>query len=98
MDILVDTEGSFAASLIHLSETNNTTDGDLFWQQGDFGQGGSGYNGNHQFTAGEWHRICAAYDEAAQSPVVTKYVDGIKQDDWTANPRFQRFDSVPRAD
>jgi hypothetical protein len=88
MDILVHTEGAFSASLINMSETNNTTDGDLFWQQGDFGQGSDGYYGQHQFTDGEWHRICAAYDEAANPPVVTKFVDGIKQDDWTANQGF----------
>ena len=29
--------------------------------------------------------MIAAYDEAATPPVVTKFVDGIKQDDWTAN-------------
>ena len=38
--------------------------------------------------------IVAAYDEAASPPVVTKYVDGIKQDDWTAN---QGLDAARRA-
>src|SRR2546422_818644 len=38
--------------------------------------------------------IVAAYDEAASTPVVTKYVDGIKQDDWTAN---QGLDAARRA-
>jgi hypothetical protein len=94
MDIMVDTEGAFAASLLQISDTNNTSDGDLFWQQGNFGQGSGGYNGSNLFTAGEWHRICAAYDEAAQPPVVTKFVDGIKIDDWTAN---QKLDDVRRA-
>ncbi len=83
-DLFVATEGSFAASLLQTSSGDNTDDGDLFWQQGNFGQGGEGYNGRGTFTAGEWHRVAAAYDMAATPPVVVKYVDGIKQDDWTA--------------
>jgi hypothetical protein len=43
---------------------------------------------------GAWHRVVAAYDMAANPPVVTKYVDGIKQDDWTAN---QGLDNARRA-
>jgi hypothetical protein len=94
MDIYVETTGSFAASLLQIDSPDNTTDGDLFWQQGNFGQGGGGYNGTGQFTAGAWHRIIAAYNEAATPPVVTKYVDGIFQDDWTAN---QGLDAPRRA-
>ena len=87
MDILVDTSGPGAASLIQVSsyKLNNKADGDLFWQGNNFGQGNGGYNGLGAFTAGEWHRLIAAYDEAAKPPAVTKFVDGIKQDDWTAN-------------
>ena len=84
-DILVGTTGPGAASLWQTSSTGNTDDGDLFWQGSNFGQGGGGYNGRGTFTAGAWHRVVAAYDMAANPPVVTKYVDGIKQDDWTAN-------------
>ncbi len=96
MDVFVDTTGSSAASLIRLSNTNlnANVDGDLFWQGNNFGQGGGGYNGRGTFTAGAWHRAIAAYDEAANPPVVTKYVDGIKQDDWTAN---QGLDNARRA-
>ena len=94
MDIYVANTGSFAASLLQLSSLSNTDDGDLFWQQGNFGQGGNGYNGRGSFTAGAWHRVVAAYDMAATPPVVTKYVDGIKQDDWTAN---QGLDNARRA-
>jgi len=83
-DILVGTTGPGAASLLQLSSVPNTDDGDLFWQGNNFGQGTGGYNGTGAFTAGEWHRVVAAYDEAANPPVVTKFVDGIKQDDWTA--------------
>jgi len=94
MDVLVDTSGPGAASLLQTSSLNNTDDGDLFWQGNNFGQGGGGYNGRGTFTAGEWHRVVAAYDMAANPPVVTKYVDGIKQDDWTAN---QGLDNPRRA-
>jgi hypothetical protein len=85
IDVRVGTTGSGAASMLQISSLDNTDDGDLFWQGTDFGQGGGGYNGTHIFKPGEWHRVVAAYDEAANPPVVTKFIDGIKQDDWTAN-------------
>jgi hypothetical protein len=94
MDVLVADSGPGAASLLQISSLNNTDDGDLFWQGGNFGQGSDGYNGTGAFTAGEWHRVAAAYDQAANPPVVTKFVDGIKQDDWTAN---QGLDNPRRA-
>ena len=84
-DLFVATTGPGAASLWQTSSAANTDDGDLFWQGNNFGQGGNGYNGTGAFTAGAWHRVVAAYDMAATPPVVTKFVDGIKQDDWTAN-------------
>ena len=93
-DILVGTTGPGAASLLQLSSLANTDDGDLFWQGSNFGQGTDGYKGTGAFTAGEWHRVVAAYDEAATPPVVTKFVDGVKQDDWTAN---QGLDNPRRA-
>jgi hypothetical protein len=94
MDIYVDTSGPGAASLLQIDSPTNNGDGDLFWQGSNFGQGNGGYNGTGAFTAGSWHRIAAAYDEAATPPVVTKYVDGIKQDDWTA---LQGLDNPRRA-
>jgi hypothetical protein len=94
MDVFVDPAGPGAASLWQTSSPTNTDDGDLFWQGNNFGQGGGGYNGTGQFTAGAWHRVVAAYDMAATPPVVTKYVDGVKQDDWTAN---QGLDNPRRA-
>ena len=96
-DILVGTSGPGAASLLQIDTPtfpNNTSDGDLFWQGNNFGQGGGGYNGTGAFTAGAWHRVVAAYDEAATPPVVVKYVDGIFQDNWTAN---QGLDAARRA-
>src|SRR5690606_16435131 len=68
--------------------------GDLFWQGNNFGQGEGGYNGTGQFTAGAWHRVAAAYDMAADPPVVVTHVDGIKQDEWTAN---QGLDNARRS-
>ncbi|HWB05428.1 MAG TPA: hypothetical protein VG796_20510 [Verrucomicrobiales bacterium] len=94
MDVYVETTGPGAASLFQISSLSNTDDGDLFWQGNQFGQGTDGYRGTGAFTAGAWHRICAAYDMAATPPVVTKYVDGIKQDDWTNG---QSLDNPRRA-
>jgi hypothetical protein len=94
MDVFVDTTGPGAASLWQTSSASNSDDGDLFWQGDNFGQGTGGYNGRGTFKAGEWHRVVAAYDMAANPPVVTKYVDGIKQDDWTAN---QGLDNARRS-
>jgi hypothetical protein len=85
-DLIVGSTGAGAASMLQVTDPDvNVTDGDLFWQGNNFGQGGNGYNGTGAFTPGAWHRVIAAYDEAANPPVVTKYVDGIFQDDWTAN-------------
>lgn len=83
MDVLVDTTGGGAASLLRMAPSNSG-DGDLFWQGNNFGQGTGGYNGAGTFTAGEWHRVAIAYDEAANPAFAAKYVDGVKQDDWTA--------------
>ncbi len=94
LDVYVDTTGPGAASLLQISSLNNTDDGDLFWQGSNFGQGTDGYRGRGTFTAGAWHRVVAAYDLAANPPVVTKYVDGIKQDDWTTG---QTLDAARRA-
>jgi hypothetical protein len=92
LDIFVETTGPGAASLWQTDSVGS--DGDLFWQGNNFGQGGGGYNGLGTFTAGSWHRVIAAYNEAGSPPVVTKFVDGIKQDDWTAN---QSLDNARRS-
>jgi hypothetical protein len=94
MDVLVGTTGPDAAAMLQISSIDNTDDGDLFWQGNNFGQGSEGYNGTGIFTPGEWHRVVAAYDMAANPPVVVKYVDGIFQDNWTAN---QGLDNPRRA-
>ncbi len=81
-DVYLDTAGPGAASMIQVDDLNNTSDGDLFWQGDNFGQGQGGYVGTGIFKAGEWHRVAIAVDLAAKPAVVTKFVDGVKQDDW----------------
>jgi hypothetical protein len=93
-DLMVSGEGTWAASLLQISSTNNIDDGDLFWQNNLFGQGLDGYLGTSNFTPDEWHRVIASYDMAANPPVVIKYVDGIFQDDWIA---YQGLDHPRRA-
>jgi hypothetical protein len=93
-DIMVSSEGTWAASLLQISSTNNLDDGDLFWQNNLFGQGLDGYLGTGIFTPDAWHRVIAAYDMAASPPVVTKYIDGVFQDDWTS---YQGLDHPRRA-
>src|SRR5437667_10360296 len=82
MDLFIAGTGGLAASLIQVQNTNNApgTDGSLFWQNNNMGQGQGGYNGLGTFTVGAWHRATFAVDLAAG--VITKFVDGIKQDDW----------------
>jgi hypothetical protein len=89
-DVLISATGPGAASMIQIDDPNNTSDGDLFWQGNNFGQGQGGYNGTSIFTPDEWHRVSIAVDLAATPPVVTKFVDGVKQDDWRTDARDGR--------
>ncbi|MBI4324082.1 MAG: hypothetical protein HY674_02340 [Chloroflexi bacterium] len=82
LDVLIAPEGPGAASIIQIDDLNNANDGDLFWQGNNFGQGQGGYNGTGIFTPGSWHRIALAVDLTSTPGVLTKYVDGVKQDDW----------------
>ncbi|MDB6037952.1 MAG: hypothetical protein JWM99_1793, partial [Verrucomicrobiales bacterium] len=70
------------ATLFNCQNTNNTTDGSIFWQGNDIGQGAGGYVSKGTATSGVWHRIALAADMGANPPVITKFVDGIKQQDW----------------
>ena len=81
-DVLLGSQGPGAASLIQIDDLNNSNDGDLFWQGGNFGQGQGGYVGTGIFTPGEWHRVAIAVDLTTSPGVITKFVDGVKQDDW----------------
>ena len=57
--------------------TGNGNDGDLFVGNGNGIGISSVYEGN--VTAGEWHRIAAAFDLTGPgSPVLTKFIDGVK--------------------
>jgi hypothetical protein len=60
--------------------TNNApADGSLFLQNGQMGQGTGGYV-MKQNIATEWHRIAFAADLSQN--LITKWVDGVKQQDW----------------
>ena len=62
--------------------TNNTTDGSLFLQNGTMGQGSGGYVMNHGNITTGWHRIAFSVDLAQN--LITKWVDGIKAQDWVS--------------
>ncbi len=76
--------------MFNCQNTNNTTDGSIFLQNGDLGQGSGGYVMKSPVTTG-WHRIALATDLA--SGLITKWVDGVKQQDWTG----QSLDAPRRA-
>jgi len=94
LDAMISDGGALAASILQIDSLDNLNDGDLFWQGGQIGQGIVSYEGPRLFTEGEWHRLIVAYDLAADPPIVTKFVDGIKQGDWTA---YQYLDHPRRA-
>jgi hypothetical protein len=66
--------------------TNNAngTDGSLFLQGGDMGQGSGGYTMNHgPVSATNWHRLAFAVDLSQN--LITKWVDGVKAQDWVSS-------------
>jgi hypothetical protein len=78
--------------------TNNAngTDGSLFLQGGDMGQGSGGYTMNHgAVSQTNWHRLAFAVDLAAgltstgqpggTDGLITKWVDGVKAQDWISS-------------
>ena len=63
--------------------TNNApADGSLFLQNGQMGQGSGGYVMKQNISTG-WHRIAFAVDLSQN--LITKWVDGIKQQDWVSS-------------
>ena len=82
MDVMQVGSGG-ASAIIQASPKKNPGDATFFWQDGNMGQGGGGYNGDGSFTSDEWHRIGFSVDLSSESPVITKWVDGILQDEWT---------------
>jgi len=83
--------GGGASAIIQASPKKNPGDATYFWQDSNMGQGGGGYNGDGSFTSDEWHRIGFAVD--LPNGVITKWVDGILQDEW----RPQSRDHIRRA-
>ena len=73
------------ASFINF-DLSNQSDGDFFFRvsDGGFGQGGGGYEGATQMQINRWHRVAFAVDMAANPPVVTKFLDGVKHADQLA--------------
>jgi hypothetical protein len=62
--------------------TNNApADGSLFLQNGQMGQGSGGYVMLQDIATG-WHRIAFAVDLSQN--LITKWVDGVKQQDWVS--------------
>ena len=87
-DVMIAPAGPGAASMIQIDDLNNTSDGDLFWQGNNFGQGANGYNGTSIFTPDSWHRVAISVDLTQNPGVISKFVDGVKQDDWKPGDRL----------
>lgn len=66
------------------TDPENSSDGDLFFRASDggIGQGEGSYEGSTRMELQRWHRIAFAVDLAAQPPVITKFIDGVKHSDW----------------
>jgi hypothetical protein len=71
-------------TFFNCQNTNNTTDGSLFLQGGDMGQGSGGYTMNHgAVSTTNWHRLAFAVDLSHN--LITKWVDGVKAQDWVSS-------------
>jgi hypothetical protein len=84
MDILIpNASGQPWFSFMQIDDPiSNTTDGELFanFNGGNAGIGiGGSYQGN--LTAGAWHRVAFALDMASSTPVISKWIDGVKAAD-----------------
>jgi hypothetical protein len=79
----------YAGSVLPFFQCQNTnnangTDGSLFLQGGDMGQGSGGYTMNHGAVSGSaWHRLAFAADLSQN--LITKWVDGVKAQDWVSS-------------
>jgi hypothetical protein len=83
--------GSGTIPFFNCQNTNNApADGSLFLQNGQMGQGSGGYVMLANIGAG-WHRLAFAVD--LSQGLITKWVDGVKQQDWTG----QSLDAPRRA-
>ena len=79
--------GSGVIPFFNCQNTNQPhgTDGSLFLQGNAMGQGGGGYNmpGVPGGVTQGWHRLAFAVDLSQQ--LITKWVDGVKADDWVSS-------------
>ena len=76
--------GGGVIPFFNCQNTNNVPDdGSLFLQGGGMGQGGSGYTMNHGPVTAGWHRLAFAVDLSQN--LITKWVDGIKAQDWVSS-------------
>ena len=70
--------------LFNCQNTNNAgTDGSIFLQNGQIGQGSGGYVMNHGNIGTGWHRVAMAVDLSQN--LITKWVDGVKAQDWVSS-------------
>jgi hypothetical protein len=80
MDILIPHQNDEEwFSFIQIDELQNAGDGDLFanFSGGNAGIGiSSSYAG--AIAAGQWHRVAFSVDMSGSSPVISKFIDGIK--------------------
>ncbi len=85
MDLYWDSVPPGFASFLNC-DLSNTSDGDFFFRvaDGGFGQGTGGYEGATRMNLQTWHRVSFAVDMAANPPVVTKFLDGVKHADQFA--------------
>ena len=85
MDILIPhSDGQQWFSFIQTDDLANGGDGDLFanfsGESAGIGIGGS-YGGANSIVASAWHRVAFAVDMSGPSPVITKFIDGVKHSD-----------------
>ena len=94
MDIMFpDPQISPFSSIIQIGDPQ--TDGELFARWNDVGGEGTGgigfigqYNGDGRtfLKLDQWHRLAFAVDAASASPVISKYIDGVKFEDQRLTP------------
>jgi hypothetical protein len=88
-------DGRFS-SLIQTDALNSDADMQVRWNNiGGEGTGGLGVsgqftgNGRTNLVKGKWHRIALAADLTASSPVISKFIDGVKfEDQFFAPPQL----------
>ncbi len=89
-DLLFPSFHSAGSDYSAILEIQNDTgsDADLSIHEESPGVGGIGISGQYQgnITVGQWHRLVVAVDMSAGTPVISKFVDGVKAADQTTVP------------